>query len=459
MATSLSELTESIRKLASMSTDDVLAKLTKLNEMSMDDVLAKLKYDDIPDLDTFLELTQPTGNMKRAGTNNLYGFNHRNVKTPVPENREIYGLTFFTRPQLNFSDQNLTRNRKFYPLLSKDNMSIQKYVRCMLDPRLNRPGMNFNYWFTEDNIKHIMDGAKSAGGNELDDIEKVISFLRKQSQKADIDVCPLVDPYLGFIPVLSNNLISLSGWPDIAMSSYTSDQGHKREQWIMMDSAYEYLEAFTLSATFRNTRDEPILLMFQMWELYMAQVFEGMMMPYMDMIVNNEMDYNTRIYRLVLDETKRFVKKTAACGAAFPISVPTGKFFDYSSDEPYNESTKEIDISFQCVGADYNDYITINEFNWVSGMFNNNVRSLLKNGDSAHMVKIPRSIANLLNHRGYPIINPATLELQWWINISSLDLQRILYYIDLDGMSTPTINKNISRINDNGGTRTYHYSN
>lgn len=408
-----------------MTVDELLNNWDRFDNLPPQAILEHFNYEDdlsdggkpIPNLDTFLELTQPMGNPKRAGTNTLYGINHRNFKPPVPENRDVYGLTFFTRPQLNLSSLNLRRNRKFYPLLTTNEVSIHRYVRNMLDPRLGMKNLNY-------------DWREEAGGRSRHESDDKIYNQYLQLRKSQSDItCPLVDENLGFIPILTNNLLSLTGWPDISLNAYSSEQGHKREQWIMVDSAYEFLEAFNLSAVFRNTRDEPILLMFQIWEYYMAQVFEGMINPYLDMIANNEMDYNTRIYRFVLDESKRFVKKTAACGAAFPVNVPTGKMFDYSDEETYNRSIKEIDISFQCVGADYNDYATINEFNFVSAMFCSDMRKVVNGETDNNMVQIPRSLLVMLNHRGYPFIDPYTLELKWYISKDSQDLAKVMRHL------------------------------
>lgn len=388
-----------------------------LNMASHEEVINAINIDEIPDYDTYMELTQHIGNLKRAGTNNMFGINHRGIKSPVPENRDQYGLTFFTRPQLNLSSGNIRKDRKFYDLLNNANSraNIQSFVRNTLDPRLG---------------EDALAGWKNFNGKMWEEKYGGLRNIRS----------PLVDPNMGFIPILTNNLLSLSGWPDLTLNSYTSEQGLKGSQWIMVDSAYDFLEAFDLTAVFRNTRDEPIILMFQIWERYMSLVFEGILAPYMDMIVNNEMDYNTRIYRLVLDESKRFVKKIAACGAAFPTTVPTGKFFDYSDEETYNRSVKEIDIQFHAVGAEYNDMVTCREFNWVSGMFNIDVRKYL-GGDGSKMMPIPRGLLWMMNHRGYPIIDYNTLELQWIINAEepvnkegstggSKDFSRVLKYIN-----------------------------
>ena len=145
----------------------------------------------------------------------------------------------------------------------------------------------------------------------------------------------------------------------------------------------------------------------------------------MDMIAANEIDYNTRIYRLVLDESKRFVTKIAATGASFPLNVPTGKFFDYSDENKYNLQTKDINIRFKCMGAMYNDDILIKEFNEVSAIFNSDVRNLLNN-KSHSLAEIPNELLKYVNNRGYPIINKDTYELKWYISKSSATYRDIL---------------------------------
>lgn len=393
--------------------DALKAKLEELDKVPTASVLSAINYGKITDYETYMDLTQITRSLKKAGSNNMYGLNHMLYAPPVPENKDAYGYTFFTRPQLNMSTINLRRLRKFYNLLTTNPVSIQRFVRNTLDPRLGK-----TIEFPESNEAKQWKGKLQGIGNE--DIK-----------------CPLVDPCMGFIPILTNNLISLEGWPDITMEYYTSPEGIKKEQWILADGRVDIYEAFSLSARFRNSRDEPIPLLIQTWIKYMSYVFEGLLSPYMDLLVGNEIDYNTRIYRLVTDETKRFVKKIGACGAAFPVNLSVGKYFDYSDETTYNTRNKDIDVQFQCVGAEYNDDITVSEFNYVSMIFNGGIRSMFatriqpgadKKGGH-EMVKIPHSLKPLLNNRGYPIIDEHTLELNWWINYKSQDFQKLMSYI------------------------------
>jgi len=332
--------------------------------------------------DDFLQFNTPVGSVDQSLSNTLYGFNHQSHATIMPANKDNYGFTFLTRPQLNLTSANLRNIRKFYNYLTKREGYLHPYIRKMLDPRLSKGG-----------------------------VEVIESSLINNKQ--------------GFIPVLTNTLKTVSGWPDMVLPTYTSQQGLMKEQHAMGDGSMEIYDSYDLDLTFKNTKDEPIILMFQLWIMYISYVFRGKMSPYIDFLRANEIDYNTRIYRLVMDENKRFVKKVAATGAAFPITVPSGKFFDYSSATNYNDQTKDINIRFKSMGAEYNDAITFLEFNEVSSIFNTRVRNML-DGELDHgLEKIPYNMLDMLNYRGYPIINMRTSELEWWIESDSLTLGKL----------------------------------
>lgn len=343
----------------------------------------------IESLDDFYTLTQQVGSVDKAVSNNLYGISSNGVKGVLPENRDSYGLVFFTRPQLNLTKKNIMNIRKMYSLLNNDTNSIHRYVRCMLDPRLET----------------VKTGSKD------------LTLVQEAST--------LVNNELAYIPVLTNNIKSMSGWPDVSLPTFTSKEGIRKEQWAIGDGTIEIYDSFDLDCTFKNMKDEPITMLIDTWVQYIAQVFEGNMSPYIDMIAENEIDYNTRIYRLVLDENKRYVKKIAATGASFPVIIPTAKMFDFSDENKYNTQTKELNLRFKCVGALYNDDILIKEFNATTGIFNPEVRNMI-NGKEHNLDKIPESLLTVLNHRGIPYINEETLELEWWIDKNSLSYKRVI---------------------------------
>jgi hypothetical protein len=162
----------------------------------------------------------------------------------------------------------------------------------------------------------------------------------------------------------------------------------------------------------------------------MGNVFEGRMVPYMDYLVENVIDYNTRIYRLVLDVNKDKVKKIAATGASFPVSVPTGSFFDFNNDTPYSDQNKDISIRFRCLGAEYLDDILIREFNETTYIFHGRMRDGLR---EKYMTKIDKRYLPLFNNRGYPHINETNYDLEWWVDNTLYNNMIAGTHMDLKG--------------------------
>lgn len=348
-------------------------------------------------LDDYFQST-PIGSIDKAIGNNLYGINHQQTSTFVPSNRDMYGLTFFVRPQLNMQPDNIRNVRLFSPLLTDDVLTIQRFVRCMLDPRLIK-GYSF---------KNIVVPPIS---------------------------CPILDNTQAFIPILTNNINSISGWPDVVAPTFDSKAGLYKEVFSMVDGITRYYESFDLDVSFKNTHADPILYLFYVWLHYSSNVFEGKLVPYLDMLSENEIDYNTRIYRLVLDKHRNKVTKIAATGASFPISVPTGSFFDYSKERPFNDQNKDITIRFKCNGAEYQDDITIREFNKTVQIFNPSMNDENRERD---MVNLDKSLQPMFNNRGYPRINPRTNALEWWVSKSTYQV-RTASFIGSNLSKTPIL--------------------
>lgn len=318
----------------------------------------------------------PTGSLDRAILNNLRGINHRQVKNMLPMNKEMPGYTFFVRPQLNMQKDNIRNARKMTPLLSSVSTSIQNYIRCLLDPRL-------------------MEGVRYSKNMVIPPID-----------------CPILDNKMAFIPMLTNNLESISGWPSISVPTFTSDPGLYNESWAAVDGRVVNNEVFDITANFRNTRGDPILFFFYIWVLYMSYVFDGRLVPYLDFITENELDYCTRIYRIVLDPSKERVTKIAATNAAFPVGLPIGDAFDIPGDKAYSEANREISMRFKCMGVDYFDDILVKEFNETVAIFN---PEMLDDQRDQYMALIPPSLVDKFNWTGYPRINPNTSAMEWYV--------------------------------------------
>lgn len=298
---------------------------------------------------------------------NFYGINHRGVPNALPVNQDQYGATFFTRPCLNLSYNNLRRDRRLVALMNRNPMSYQRIIRHYLDPRGQRRN----------------------------------------------ETSPAVDSENIFIPLLSNTMISMSGWPDIEVENYTSKPGVLHEQWSMYDGTFEIFRNFPMSVNFRNVRGDPIGLLFYVWELYGALVMRGTLEPYQDMLMNNRKDYETRIYRVILDQTRQYVQKIACIGAGRPTTLPIGASFDYNEETPFNRSMDQISINFSCDGAMYNDPITMDAFNKAVMILQPFLSTAKSRAETFRKLTLQERI--MFNYRGYPLINLDTYEYEIYV--------------------------------------------
>ncbi len=309
------------------------------------------------------------GNLSTAFTNLFKGINYRGPGNPVPINTDQHGFVFFTRPCLNLSYDNISSNRMFTSMLTDNPLSLQRIVRAYLDPRANQ-------------FQNI--------------------------------TTPLVDPLNAFIPLLSNSLISMGGWPDVNVQTYTTKSGMLNEEFSMIDGTARILNTWDSTLNLRNVKGDPITFLFLVWVFYATMVYIGRFNPYMDMIIDNEIDYNTRVYRIVLDKSKQFVTKVAST-IAFPTVVPLGASFNFTDDHPLIRDIDQVSIQFRCMGAEYYDPIIIQEFNAVVSMFNPHMVDGLRQSVYQKLTLAERMF---FNYSGYPYIDPNTFEFEIWVDKS-----------------------------------------
>lgn len=334
-----------------------------------------------------IEIASGRGDQRQALTNNISGYNHRMAPTVLPKNRLRGGYVFFTRPDMNLSRQNIETSRRFQEMANQPINSAEKAILSILDYRCP---------YT------IGDYPSSMEVLGISNLPGVV-FDNRQA----------------FIPILTNNIISLTGFPDSTLDVRTSEQGLRREQYSIADSHYGVNNSFTLNGSFKNLDGDIIGRMLISWLEAISNYYDGSWWPRMRNVVQREVNYQTRIYRLVMDPTNRYVVKIGVGRKAFPLNDNLGALMNMEDKNAMVTAGDEINVQFQCDGADYLDPILYSEFNQTVQMFNpdmldtpNNVGEFVPRGS---LRKIPVDILDAFNYQGYPRIDLETKELQWYV--------------------------------------------
>lgn len=316
----------------------------------------------------------------------LNGLNIRGRIPNLPPSVDDQGVTFFTKPCLNLSYHNVINLRRMAFLADTDRYSMGNAIRCMLNPvgldntAVNRFGTNI----------------KEPAGDEYR------SFL--------------IDDKNAFIPMLSGTLLSLSGWPDFSPDTYTSPEGIAKEQVSWIDSRGDQNGIFDLTATFLNMEGDPVSKLFSVWLEYSTRVAEGSMMPFYINMVENRIDYQTRIYRFTLDRSGRYIQSVTACAAAFPISDPRGAKVNYTTEKSLTEENNKIIIPFRANIPMYDDPILLDEFNKTVILSNGDMHDAKRESIYTKLNTSNSGVdeTNLFSYKSYPRVNVQTNELEWW---------------------------------------------
>lgn len=302
----------------------------------------------------------------------FYGVNRRQQGIALPKNLDGQGFTFFTKPMLNLHPDNMAGVRLMAPLLAAPSNSYQRAVRAYLDPISAR----------------LMPDTCSSS---------------------------LVDNRSPFISLFSNALVSLSGWPDQTGHVYVSPEGVFKESWTQFDGIFSHLGEFSLQCVFQNIEGDPVSLLLATLAQYMQSTYCGLggqMMRRPEAILRKKLEYQTRIYRFIVDKTGRSIQKWAACGCATLTGISSGSSFNYSRDSVFSSENDQVTAPFSCTAAMYNDPIVLDEFNKLGEMF---FPLLATAGTDKRLVKIPHDELNHWNYWGYPRVNVLTNELSWYL--------------------------------------------
>jgi len=329
------------------------------------------------------------GQVSKTLGNTLYGLNNQpQIGEALSANQLQQGMAFFTRPQLNLTSKNIRNSRELLNLITNKKESISRYIRCSLDPRLAKLG--------EITGEVTLDGA----GKPTKNYTKIST--------------PLVQENQAFIPVLSNRLTTLTGWPDRVFPSFTSEEGLYKQVYSQIDGSARIYGKVELNATFADLQGSPILRMMDIWGLYSTLVFEGIIAPYPDFWVEDEIDYNVRIFRILLNTSGNKVAMIASSGPGFIDSIGIGSTFDFNRSAQILDQGEDVTVKFAVHGITYNDPVLLLEFNQTVEIHQPGMKDANRDQE---MEKINPNVLRYFNYAGYPRINLNTLEFEHWIEI------------------------------------------
>jgi len=291
-------------------------------------------------------------------------------KTPAITNKA--GLLFLTKPDLKLTTPNINSYRRFSPLLSSNRNSLGALIRDCLDPRT------------------VLDTGQANSR--------------------------LNDPLNPFLSVLDNTALSLDGWPDYVTESIPTQVGSGA--YGMYSGSINDKAQFSLTSNHKNLPGDIINHIITVWQLYGTFVRKWLFSPHRINVVNDRIDYASRWYRFVFNETGTHVDQFTMCGYCHPIAASQGAVMNFSTETNINEGYAEVPVQWDCYGTFHNDPIVIDEFNRTVMRFNpmmddtNREDMMVKLGGVSHgsLTK-----AAPFSGYGYPRIDPRTMEFQVWV--------------------------------------------
>lgn len=305
-----------------------------------------------------------------ANATAYWGINYLKTGSYVQKPKIAQGYVFFTRPRLRLTYDNLRKDRTFMLMENSSQGSVASIVRAYLDP------------VAQVNGKHK---------------------------------CDVVNPRNPFISILSNQCLTVTGWNELPVDPASSKAGLGGEVHSMADGHAKFYGATTLSATFENVQHDALGYLFHIWTQAQMHLHKGVMTPYVDDLLHNRINYNTRIYRFLTDVTGEYIVDWTATGSSFPLNSTKGTAYDYNKRERLVTSVDELSIQFQTNGMMHMDPYVFKAFNMLMLMYN---PYLDKTQRGKYYVRLSLVEKPFFNHHALPFIDLKSGRLEWYVDVN-----------------------------------------
>ncbi|QDH47075.1 hypothetical protein PQC07_gp191 [Aeromonas phage D3] len=249
----------------------------------------------------------------------------------MPLADDTIGLSFVTRPQLNLIDDVIARSERLKVLKDVSGNSIGAYIRGTLDER----------W-------------------------------------AAANPCPALDNANPFIVALTTYLKTSNGFGDLSMQIQTTDPGMREQVYQRVASKLEENGLYSMNQTYFNPKPSVIPALFQYWMTYISEVTSGDRgcYPRAKYLFGNRIDYDTRIYHLIMNKDGEFLEQIFATVQSIPVTFPSGSQanIDNTQNSLRGEGQDDFSVQFSSTAMRFNEPGLIQAFNEHSYMYNPNIR-------------------------------------------------------------------------------------
>ena len=330
-------------------------------------------------IDNLMKIKTGAG-ISTAMTDIFTGANITGTVPAIKPNTNNHGYVFMTRPDLNLSPDNCRLNRNLMQLASANENSMLRAIAMMLSPQLaNR-----------------FRGIKSN----------------------------LVDNRYPFLSISDNLVRSLTGWPSAQLGISTTPAGVNKGEHIQADSPAYYNGQFSLSLSTYDIVSSPVKRLYHYWTTYIGALLDNAygLAPWPEYWFNGRLDYTTRVYRLIMDESRTYVEEIAATNYAIPQVPDLGPHFNFDAEQPRPFVGGTLNVELACSGAIYFDELLVLQFNRTVELFNPAMRDHTadkrdkKPVRSIYMVKVEKRYHGVFSGKAFPRIDPQTKELEWYVS-------------------------------------------
>lgn len=257
----------------------------------------------------------------------------RHKVNALPMYMDYSGFTFITRPELCLVNGSIMEDPVLAPMMSEDPGSTSFLLKCLLDPQ----------------------------------------WVRNHTSL--VSACPRFDRGNPFVPMLCNNLTSMSGWPDYKVETETTEGGFFGDDQTLVKGSDENRKSYDFTLEFREIDGGLISALMQMWTKYQSNVALGRSIAYGTQIDEVYANYTCSIYRFLTDPTRKRITKWARAMGTYPVGNPLGAMMNINEGENYIANTGKFSINFTVNDVAYNDYKSLLDFNRTVYNFNNDIES------------------------------------------------------------------------------------